>query len=99
MVKHIFLARYAQNKNMEKLPIFDQTLGLTPLKKSQLFGFINFLSWKRFFLSRIWYNTFACRILPKIFDWNYGLTPLKKSKFLGFINMLFLKPRKAFFLF
>ena len=68
MVKHIFLARYAQNKNMEKLPILDQTLGLTPLKKSQLFGFFNFLSRKRFYLSRIWYNTFACRILPKIFD-------------------------------
>ena len=43
-------------KKMEKWPIFDQNLGLTPLEKSQFFDFFNFVFLqprKGFFRSRI----------------------------------------------
>ena len=37
----MFLAYFALNKNMEKLPIVDQNNGLNPLEKSQFFVFLN----------------------------------------------------------
>ena len=49
-------ADFAKNKNMEKFQIFDQDHGLTPLEKSRLFDFFDFLileSKNAFFLSRI----------------------------------------------
>ena len=42
-LKHIFLPYFPENRNLEKLPIFDQNHGQTPLKKSQFFDFFNFL--------------------------------------------------------
>ena len=56
IVKHIFLASIAKNKNMKKWPILDQNHGLTPLGKSQFFNFLNFLflqNKKTFFRSKI----------------------------------------------
>ena len=41
--KHVFLFGFAKNKNREKFQIFDQDHGLTPLEKSQLFNFFDFL--------------------------------------------------------
>ena len=43
IVKHIFLACIAKNKNVQKWPILDINCGLTPLEKSQFFDFFNFL--------------------------------------------------------
>ena len=56
IVKHTFLAYFPLNKNLEKLAIFDQNHGLTPLEKPQFFDFFNFLflqSRKAFLSSRI----------------------------------------------
>ena len=77
---------------MEKWPTFEQTHGLTPLEKSQLFHFINLLfllSGKVFSLSRIWSNTFFCHFLGgnknmaklPILNQTHGLAPLEKSQF------------------
>ena len=43
LLKHIFLAFFAKNQKIEKLPIFDQKHELTALEKSQFFDFLNFL--------------------------------------------------------
>ena len=43
MFKHIFLVYFEQNKNREKFQIFHQIDGLTPLEKSPIFHFFNFL--------------------------------------------------------
>ena len=44
IVKHILLADFAKNKNMEKFQIFDQNHGLTFLEKiSRFFAFFDFL--------------------------------------------------------
>ena len=74
-VKHIFLAFFAKNQKMEKLPILDQKHGLTPLEKSQFFDSFNLLflcSWKASFLSELSWNTLSCLILPKIKIWKTG---------------------------
>ena len=58
IVKHDFLAYFAQSKYMEKLPIFDQNNGLTTLEKSKIFDLFNFLFlWSCFFLSRLYRET------------------------------------------
>ena len=44
IVKHIFWAYLAKNKNMATFDIFDQNHGLTPLKKSHFSIFFNFSS-------------------------------------------------------
>ena len=41
--KDIFLCFLAENKTMEKWPFLDQNHGLTPLKKCQIFDFLNLL--------------------------------------------------------
>ena len=84
------LADFAKNKNMEKFQIFDQDHGLTPLEKSRLFDFFDFLILE----SKTLFYFLECRqkhILPsdfannksmekfQIFDQNHGLTPLEKS--------------------
>ena len=43
LLKHIFLAFFAKNQKIEKLPIFDQKHEQTALEKSQFFDFLNFL--------------------------------------------------------
>ena len=61
-----------KNKNMEKFQTFYQNHGLTPLEKSLLFYFFNFLileSKNAFFPSKILSNRFSCLILPKIKRW------------------------------
>ena len=81
---------------MKKIPIFDQNQTLTPLENSEFFDFLNFLflwSKRAFFLSRIFWNTFAynkkMETLP-IFDQNHGLAPLKQSQYFDSFNFLFL---------
>ena len=54
-----------KNKRWEKIQIFDQNYGPTPLEKFSFFGFFDFLileSKKAFFLPRISSNTFSCLI-------------------------------------
>ena len=56
IVEDIFLPYIAKKKNMEKWPFLDQSHGLIPLEKCQIFDFLNFLFLqpkKAFFRSRI----------------------------------------------
>ena len=86
MVKHIFLARYAKIKTWKNCQFFDQTLGLTPLKKSQFLGFIIMLFLKprkAFFLSRTSSNTFSCDFLAEKEIWKncqFLIKPMEKWK-------------------
>ena len=108
IVKDIFLRYIIFLKMMEKWPIFDQNHGLSPLEKSQILDFLNFVFLqprKAFFRSRISLKTFSWPILAKekklekrpFLDQNHGLTPFEKCQFFDFLNFLFLQPRKAFF--
>ena len=108
--KRHFLRLYCQKNKLEKWPFLDQNHGLTPLKKFQVFDFLNFLFLRpnnAFFRSRISLKTFSLPILPKkkklekwsFFDQNHGLTFLEKCQFFDFLDFLFLQPRKAFFRF
>ena len=79
--ERILLAYFVQNKKMQKLPIFDQKYGLTPLEKSHFLNFLKFcfLGLERRFLFleyRIsWPNLPKIKKLEKlpIFDQNHGL--------------------------
>ena len=47
-MKHTFLQYFALKKKMEKLVIFDQDYGQTPLDKCQVFEYLNFsFLWSR----------------------------------------------------
>ena len=111
ILEHIFLAYFPYIKKLEKLLIFDQNHGLTPLKKyTNFFDFFNllFLQFRRTFFSfqnilkHIFLAYFAHNIkmekLP-VFDQNNGRTPLEKSQVFVFFNFLFLQRGKAFFFF
>ena len=97
IVKHIQLADFAKNKNLENFQIFDRNHGLTLLEKSRFFDFFNFLileSKTLFFLSRILSNTFCWLfLLPKIKGWkvpffyqNHGVTPWKNADSFTFLT-------------
>ena len=63
-----FSRLYCQKNKLEKWPFLDQNHGLTPLKKFQVFDFLNFLFLRpnnAFFRSRISLKTFSLAILPK----------------------------------
>ena len=64
-----------KKKKLENWPFLDQNHGLTPLKKGQLFVFLNFLFLqlrKALFRSRISLKTFSWPILPKKKSWKNG---------------------------
>ena len=90
----------------EKRPFLNQNHVLTPLEKSQVFDFLNFLLlWYRksfFFFLEYRKTHFSGLYCLKnkfekwsIFDQNHGLPPLEKSQFFDFLNLLFLQPRKT----
>ena len=67
IVKDIFLAYIALKKQVGKMAIFGQNQGLTPLKKSQFFEFLNLLFLqprKSFSRSTISQKTFSQPTLP-----------------------------------
>ena len=85
---------------MKNLQLFDQSHGLSPLKKSQfclLFKSMCILSRKACFVTRTSPNTFSGCIFHKtkrsqnfkFFDQNHGLTPLQKCQFCGFFKPMF----------
>ena len=107
IVKHIFLAYIAKKRKLEKWPFLDQNHGLTPLKKSQFFAFLNLLCFIAqtgvLSLQNIVRHIFLAYIAKKrklekwpFLDQNHGLTPLEKSQSFDFLN-LFLQPGRAFF--
>ena len=90
---------------MNKLQLFDQNHGLSPLQKYQfclLFKSMFILSRKACFLTRTSPNTFSGCTLHKTkrkqnsnFAQNHGLTPLEKCQFCGFLKPMFSLFRKA----
>ena len=85
---------------MEKLSIFDQNHGLTPLQKIQIFDLLNFLflsSSKSVFsfqniVKHIFLAYFALNKRMEnltIFDQNHGLTSFEKLRIFDFLNFLF----------
>ena len=68
IVKHYFLSYFAQNKYMEKLPIFDQNNGLTTLEKSKIFDLFNFFFYDLvfFFLDCIVKHIFKIKTSKKL---------------------------------
>ena len=106
IVKDIFLAYIAENKNVEKMAIFGPERWVIPFGKMSIFRLFFFLQPRNaFFRSRISEKTFSWPILRKkkkfknwqFLDQNHGLTPLEKCQFFDFLNSVFLQPRKAFF--
>ena len=90
---------------MEKLQVFDQNHGLSPLKKCQFCVLSNsmfILSKKACSLTRTSPNSFSRCILDKkkrlkkfqIFDQNHWTTRLEKCQFLGFSNRCFHCPER-----
>ena len=91
--KQYFKAYFSQKQSMEKIPIFDQNHGLTPLQK---FEFLPLFRKDIFMLKKVFFSIlsiskkyFQAHFPQKqsmekipIFDQNHGLTPLQKFEFL-----------------
>ena len=93
---------------MKKIPIFDQTHGLTPLQKFEFFPLFRkeiCMSKKAFFsiksISKQYFQAYfaqkqSMEKIP-IFDQNHGLTPLQKFEFLPLFRKDIFMLKKVFF--
>ena len=99
-----------KKKKLEKWPFLNQSHGLTPLEKCQLFDFLKLLFLqpkKAFFRSTISYKAFSWSILPKkkklekwpFLNQSHGLTPLEKCHFFRLFELLFFLAQKGVFSF